>query len=239
MRPAILAFVLLAPALVAGCAGSEEQGTEPDYVLAPEDRPTAVMETNRGTIEIELYSDMAPQTVQNFGQLAVDGFYDDVRFHRVIDGFMIQGGDPLTAEEGNRDRWGTGGPGYSILDEFPCRDGSISHVHPGRNYPARQPGPQCDDKGGFAAPHDGPGVLSMANSGPRSGGSQFFITLTATHHLDGKHSVFGQVTEGMDVVETIGSTETDQRDRPVEDIIIGSITIEGDLPGVELQTFET
>lgn len=254
MRAAILAFVLLAPALVAGCAGDAGDQTDdepqPDYVLAPEDRPTAILETNRGTIEIELYSDMAPQTVQNFGQLAQDGFYDKLRFHRVIgpessppDGFMIQGGDPNTYNgenrsadcQGGEDGWGCGGPGYSILDEFPCRDGSISNEHPG-DY--RRPADQCDGRGGFQVTHDVPGTLSMANSGARSGGSQFFLTLTQTPHLDGYHTVFGTVTEGLDVVQRIGSTETDDRDRPVEDVIIGSVTIEGDLPGVELQTFE-
>lgn len=255
MRPAILAFVLLAPALVAGCAGDDAgnqttDGPQPDYVLAPEDRPTAILETNRGTIEIELYGDMTPQTVQNFGQLAQDGFYDQVKFHRVIEGFMLQGGDPNTIGNNDTDRWGTGGPGYSILDEFPCRDGSISNEHPG-DY--RRPADQCDGRGGFQATHDRAGTVSMANSGPRSGGSQFFITLTQTPHLDGYHTVFGEVTGGMDVVEAIGSTETkctqeghepssrtcaqNRWNYPVDPVIIESMTIDGDLPGVEVQTF--
>ncbi len=249
MRPAILAFVLLAPALVAGCAGDDAgnqttDGPQPDYVLAPEERATAIVETNHGTIELELYNDMAPQTVQNFGELAQGGFYDQLRFHRVIDGFMIQGGDPNTFQGENRSAdcrgggngWGCGGPGYSILDEFPCRDGTMSNEHPG-SY--RQPANQCEGHGGFQATHSKAGILSMANSGARSGGSQFFITLTATPHLDGYHTVFGEVTEGMDVVREIGKVQTDQRDRPVEDVILRSVTIEGELPGVDLQTFET
>ncbi|PKM92110.1 MAG: peptidylprolyl isomerase, partial [Euryarchaeota archaeon HGW-Euryarchaeota-1] len=126
----------------------------------------ATIETNKGTIKIELFTDKAPKTTQNFIDLANKGFYDGVIFHRVIPGFMIQGGDPTGT--------GTGGPGYKINDEF----------HP-------------DLK------HDKKGILSMANAGPNTGGSQFFITLAPTPWLDGKHAVFGQVIEGMDVVEKI------------------------------------
>jgi peptidyl-prolyl cis-trans isomerase B (cyclophilin B) len=122
--------------------------------------------TNKGTIRLQLHDDKAPKTVENFETLAAKGFYDGLKFHRVIPDFMIQGGCP----EGT----GTGGPGYTFADEF----------HP-------------------KLKHDGPGVLSMANAGPNTNGSQFFITHVATPWLDGKHSVFGRVLEGQDVVDAI------------------------------------
>ena len=127
---------------------------------------TARFRTEKGDIVVELYADRAPRTVENFVNLARAGFYDGTTFHRVIRGFMAQGGDPTGT--------GTGGPGYQFGDEF----------HPSLR-------------------HDGPGVLSMANAGPGTNGSQFFITLGATPHLDDRHSVFGRVTEGMDVVRSI------------------------------------
>lgn len=126
----------------------------------------AVIETNRGTIRIKLHDDKTPKTVANFEKLANQGFYNGLKFHRVIEDFMIQGGCPQGT--------GTGGPGYKFADEF-----------------------HKDLK------HDGPGVLSMANSGPNTNGSQFFITHVATPWLDGKHSVFGKVIEGQDVVNAI------------------------------------
>ena len=152
-------------------------------------RPVAKFVTNMGDFRIELYSDLAPITVKNFVDLAEKKFYDGVIFHRVIDGFMIQGGDP----NGN----GTGGPGYTIPDEF-----------------------------GPGLKHNAPGILSMANAGPNTGGSQFFITLVPTPWLDNHHAIFGHVIEGMEIVEKIGHTPTGRNDRPVEDVIIQSITIE-------------
>lgn len=163
----------------------------------------AQFETNMGTFKIKLFADKAPKTVENFTGLAKGTkewtdpksgdkvkkpFYDGLKFHRVIDGFMIQGGCPL----GN----GTGGPGYKFEDEF-----------------------VADLK------HTKPGILSMANAGPNTNGSQFFITLAPTTWLDGKHTVFGEVTEGMDVVNNIGKTKTGSMDRPVEDIVIKKVTI--------------
>ena len=147
----------------------------------------AIFATSMGTFEIELFEDNAPKTTANFISLAEKGFYDGLIFHRVIDGFMIQGGDP----KGN----GTGGPGYTIPDEF----------HP-------------DLK------HDSEGVLSMANAGPNTGGSQFFITLAKTPWLDGHHAVFGKVVRGMDVVKQIGHVET-FNDRPFVDVVIKKVTI--------------
>lgn len=151
--------------------------------------PTAVFETTEGTFTAELYAERAPRTVANFVKLARDGFYDGIIFHRVIEDFMIQGGDP--------DGTGLGGPGYTIDDEF-------------------------HDE----LRHDSPGILSMANAGPNTGGSQFFITLAATPWLDDRHAVFGKVTSGMDVVDAIGSTDTDASDRPIDDVRMASVTIE-------------
>ncbi len=152
-------------------------------------RPVAIFETNMGNFKIELYSDLAPNTVNNFVELSKKNFYDGVIFHRVIDDFMIQGGDPTGT--------GMGGPGYSIPDEF-----------------------------GEGLKHDSKGILSMANAGPNTGGSQFFITLVPTPWLDGHHAIFGHVIEGMEVVEKIGHTKTNRQDRPVKDVVIKTITIE-------------
>ena len=124
----------------------------------------ATIKTNRGTIRLQLHDDKAPKTVANFEKLAQKGFYNGLKFHRVISNFMIQTGCPQGT--------GTGGPGYKFADEF----------HP-------------------ELKHDGPGVLSMANAGPNTNGSQFFITHVATPHLDNKHSVFGRVLNGQDVVD--------------------------------------
>jgi cyclophilin family peptidyl-prolyl cis-trans isomerase len=148
---------------------------------------TATIETNHGTIELELFTDDAPETVANFAKLANDGYYDGLVFHRVIPDFMIQGGCPQGT--------GTGGPGYTFADE-------INHHKIVR------------------------GTLAMANAGPNTNGSQFFIvTAEATPWLDGKHTAFGQVTGGMDVVDQIQSTATDARDRPVEDVRMEKVTV--------------
>lgn len=215
------------------------------------ENPTVALETNHGTIELELFADLAPQTVQNFGELTEEGYYEDQRFHRVIANFMIQGGDPFTQGGDQQDRWGTGHPGYTIPDEFACQDGTIVHEHPG-SYQA--PADQCDANGGFHedATLDAPGVLAMANSGARSGGSQFFITLAGQEHLTGYHTVFGTVTNGMDIVEEIGNVETDCteqgyrpgsgqggcRDIPVEDVIMEELLLQGPLPGVDIDKQE-
>ncbi|HYW28379.1 MAG TPA: peptidylprolyl isomerase [Gaiellales bacterium] len=148
---------------------------------------TATIETNHGTIELELFTDDAPETVANFTKLANDGFYDGLVFHRVIPDFMIQGGCPQGT--------GTGGPGYTFADE-------INHHKIVR------------------------GTLAMANAGPNTNGSQFFIvTAEATPWLDGKHTAFGQVTSGMDVIDEIQSAATDARDRPVEDVRMEKVTV--------------
>jgi cyclophilin family peptidyl-prolyl cis-trans isomerase len=149
----------------------------------------AVMKTTEGDITLQLFDEDAPKTVSNFKQLAGQGFYDGLIFHRVIPDFMIQGGCP----EGT----GTGGPGYTFEDEI------------NQHKVVR-------------------GALAMANAGPNTNGSQFFIVTTAeAPWLDGKHTVFGEVTGGMDVVDRIGGAQTDARDRPVEAIGIETLSIEG------------
>jgi cyclophilin family peptidyl-prolyl cis-trans isomerase len=153
--------------------------------------PKASIATNLGTFELELFEDRAPRTAGNFMELAGQGYFDGTIFHRVIEGFMIQGGDP----EGT----GRGGPGYTIPDEF---DPALRH----------------DDKG----------VLSMANAGPDTGGSQFFITLAATPWLDDRHAVFGRVISGMEVVEAIGGVRTGRNDRPLDEVRVESVTIRRD-----------
>lgn len=159
--------------------------------------PIAIVQTNFGSIEIELFSDLAPQTVENFVTLSQNNFYDGVRFHRVIEGFMIQSGDPLSKDSELVDRWGTGGPGYTFSDE----------IHEGNNNIL--------------------GTISMANAGPNTNGSQFFINVADNTYLDDKHTVFGKVISGYnDVVEKISLVETlPGVNRPIEDVIITSITI--------------
>ena len=150
--------------------------------------PTVTLRTTLGDIQAEIFEDKVPKTAQNFLTLARKGFYTGLTFHRVIPGFMIQGGCP----KGD----GTGGPGYEIPDEF----------HPSLR-------------------HTGPGILSMANAGPNTGGSQFFITLAATSWLDGKHAIFGQVTRGQDVVQKIGAVHRDSHDRPRTAVKITEVVV--------------
>jgi cyclophilin family peptidyl-prolyl cis-trans isomerase len=145
------------------------------------------MQTNKGTIELELFDQDAPKTVGNFVKLAGDGFYDGVVFHRVIEEFMIQGGDPTGT--------GSGGPGYTFEDEF--NDNKVER-----------------------------GALAMANSGPNTNGSQFFIvTAEACPWLDGKHTVFGRVISGMDVVDEIERSPKDSRDKPLDEVRIESVQV--------------
>jgi len=148
---------------------------------------TATLHTSEGDIELVLYPEDAPKTVENFVKLAGEGFYDGVIFHRVIPDFMIQGGDPTGT--------GAGGPGYSFEDEF--NDHKVVR-----------------------------GALAMANAGPNTNGSQFFIvTAQAASWLDGKHTVFGNVASGMDVVDKIESAARDSRDKPLEDVRIERVTL--------------
>ncbi len=168
--------------------------------------PIAVLETNKGTIEIELYDDTMPITAGNFAKLVEEGFYDGIKFHRVIEGFMVQGGDPITKTDEVL-RYGTGGPGYAIPDEH-VEGELLTNVR---------------------------GTISMANSGPDSGGSQFFINLIDNTNLDfnkpplqSKHPVFGRVVSGMEVVDAIAQVETNATNLPLESVVIETATIRRD-----------
>lgn len=171
--------------------------------MTNENNPVAEVVTNIGTFELELFEDTMPITAGNFIKLASEGFYDGIKFHRVIDGFMIQGGDPLTKTD-DVSRYGTGGPGYSIPDEHIVGE-FLTNVR---------------------------GTISMANSGPNSGGSQFFINTADNTNLDfdkepltSKHPVFGRILSGMNVIDAISVVETNQRDLPIEPVVIQSVKI--------------
>ena len=155
----------------------------------PNQNAKVLLQTNHGNIVIELYNKDMPITTGNFQKLVEQGFYDGVIFHRIIDGFMIQGGDPTGT--------GMGGPGYNIKDEF-------TKTKLDKNNR---------------------GTIAMANAGPNTGGSQFFINLVDNNYLDGRHPVFGKVVEGMDVIDEIAKVETDNRDKPLEDVVIEKATI--------------
>lgn len=144
--------------------------------------------TNKGIFVAQMFEEKAPKTTKNFIDLTEKGFYNGLIFHRVIDGFMIQGGDPTGT--------GAGGPGYKIEDEF-----------------------------GEGLVHDGEGILSMANAGPNTGGSQFFITLAPTPWLNGHHAIFGKIVKGMDVVREIGSVATNFQDRPVDPVVMEKVEV--------------
>ena len=170
----LILLLLAATPLLAACGGGG---------------PTqATLKTNKGDIVLDLFSKEIPKTVNNFLALAGNGFYNGVTFHRVIQGFMIQGGDPTGT--------GSGGPGYTFEDE----------IVPSLVF-------------------DGPGILAMANSGPNTNGSQFFITVAPTLHLNGKHTIFGRVSQGQDVVEAISKVPAGAGDKPLTPVVIQSIVI--------------
>lgn len=183
-----------------GCQGSDtvkensnqtETNTEEESTVTKE-ITVAVINTNMGKIEIELFADQTPKTVENFIGLANKGYYNGVIFHRVIADFMIQGGDPTGTGRGGESLWGS-----KFADEIVP---SLKHAEPG--------------------------ILSMANAGPNTNGSQFFITVVPTPWLDGKHTVFGKVINGMNVVYDISKVKTGPGDRPVNDVMMESVTIE-------------
>ncbi|MCK4918349.1 MAG: peptidylprolyl isomerase [Candidatus Pacebacteria bacterium] len=154
-----------------------------------------IFKTNMGSFEIKLNKE-TPKTVDNFKKLVNEGFYDGVKFHRIIPGFMIQGGDPLTKDDTAEAMWGTGGPGYMFEDEIGVNNSNVI------------------------------GTISMANAGPNTNGSQFFInTADNGMHLDNKHTVFGEVVSGMEVVKAIEAVETKEKDIPVSPVIIESIRL--------------
>lgn len=182
---------------------SASQGSEPesevkqDSIINKEKTKkimNATLHTNMGDIVIK-FSEYTPNTVANFTKLAESGFYDNTKFHRVIAGFMNQGGDPLSKDDTMKSRWGTGGPGYQFADEIkPTNKNDV-------------------------------GTISMANAGPNTNGSQFFINVAANNFLDSKHTVFGTVTGGMDVVMKINSTPVDGSDKPLTPVLINKITL--------------
>ncbi len=163
--------------------------SQPEMQIDPSKKYTAIMHTSRGDLQIELFARQAPVTVNNFVFLAREGFYNGTTFHRVIKGFMVQGGDPTGT--------GSGGPGYKFRDEA----------------------------GALDLKHDKVGILSMANAGPNTNGSQFFITYGPTPHLNGKHGVFGQVTQGLDTLNAIRERDPG-RDRQPGDTIIAVDIVE-------------
>lgn len=189
MKTTKLILILVATALLITSCGSDTT-------------KIATFETNQGNFKIQLNTEHAPVTAGNFIKLAESGFYDNTRFHRVISGFMIQGGDPFSKDDSKKDIWGMGDPGYKIKDEF------------------------------HAELRNTRGTISMANSGPNTGGSQFFINVADNTPLDydqqpltSKHPVFGHVIEGMEVVDKISNVQKDGRDRPLEDVIVKKIII--------------
>lgn len=203
MKQFMMSFFLIL--LLVGCKDSnsssngKEQSNNNESTIMNAQETTqdsvtiAIVKTNMGTIEIELFADQTPKTVDNFVGLANKGYYNGIIFHRVIANFMIQGGDPT----------GTGRGGESIY------------------------GAKFNDEFVATLKHDSTGILSMANAGPNTNGSQFFITLVPTPWLDGKHTVFGKVINGMDVVNAIGKVETSKPgDKPVKDVVMETVTIE-------------
>jgi peptidylprolyl isomerase len=189
MQSRIPAAILLLAGVLAFTAGCSESPNGATSMTTPTTETQAKLvrlETTMGNITIELRPDM-PVTAGNFEKLAGQGFYDSTIFHRVIDGFMIQGGDPAGT--------GRGGPGYTIRDEFTANNRNLR------------------------------GTIAMANAGPNTGGSQFFINLVDNPHLNTKHPVFGKVVEGMDVVDRIGKVKTDSTDRPLTPVKITKATV--------------
>ena len=156
----------------------------------------ATLHTSKGDITIEFDPELAPNAVANFIKLAQSGFYDGTKFHRVIQGFMDQAGDPLSKDDSKVSQWGTGGPGYQFPDEITPQ--SLNNA----------------------------GTVAMANSGPNTNGSQFYINAVNNNFLDGKYVVFAHVTSGMDVVTAINNVPTGQNDRPLEPVVINSVTVE-------------
>lgn len=198
----IIVFIILGSLLVKVNVNienleEEKEDNQNKIKMEENNKSIVLVKTNKGDFKIKLYLNESPITAGNFKKLVEEGFYDGTRFHRVIEGFMIQGGDPKSKNTSLQRQWGTGGPGYSIKDEF--IKGLSNTV----------------------------GTLSMANSGPNSGGSQFFINVADNTYLDwdkqpsqSKHPVFGEIIEGMDLIMEISQVKTVAADRPAQDVII-------------------
>lgn len=184
--------LLFASAIIGLILSSKIFSQEKETKAMNDSTTVAVIKTNMGTIEIELYDKQTPKTVENFVGLANKKYYDGVIFHRVIDGFMIQGGDPTGTGRGGESFWGK-----KFNDEI------VKELV-----------------------FDSEGILAMANAGPNTNGSQFFITLAPTKWLNGNHTIFGRVINGMDVVRAIGKVAKNAQDRPLKDVVMESVTIE-------------
>jgi len=195
----VVAIVIIALVLIGAWSFMQKPNTTSEVAGTAVTEPLATMQatitTNQGIIVLELFGEQTPKTVGNFVTLANNNFYDGTKFHRVIDGFMIQGGDPLTKDDSMQASWGTGGPGYQFEDEIVSELSNVS------------------------------GTISMANAGPNTNGSQFFINVADNTFLDGRHAVFGKVLEGMDVVMVISNVERNERDVPSEPVIVESVVI--------------
>ena len=187
MKKLILAVIMLTLILSSNILSQKKETKEMSDSIT-----VAVIKTNMGTIEIELFEKQTPKTVENFVGLAEKGYYKGVIFHRVIDGFMIQGGDPTGTGRGGESLWGK----------------------------------KFDDEIDTTLVFDGEGILAMANAGPNTNGSQFFITLAPTKWLNGNHTIFGKVINGVDVVKAIGKVEKNAQDRPLKDVVMETVTIE-------------
>lgn len=194
MKKLMIVFMIVFGVLA--CKGQEDdqvKSQEPQSIKESKEMTVAVMETNMGVIELELFADQTPKTVENFVGLADSGYYNGVTFHRVIPNFMIQGGDPTGTGRGGQSIWGK-----KFEDEI------VSSLN-----------------------FNEPGVLAMANAGPNTNGSQFFITVAQTSWLDGNHTIFGKVINGMDVVYAISNVPTSKPgDKPLEPVVMESVTIE-------------
>ncbi len=195
----IAIVIIVAVGFYVWFGGTKDKGSENNLRDATKNEttmtnPHIIIKTNKGEIEVELLQEMAPNTVANFVKLAGEGFYNGTRFHRVIKGFMIQGGDPLSKDITARARWGTGGPGYQFADELTGRE----------KYPQ--------------------GTLATANAGPNTNGSQFFIvTASPEAPLPPSYTVFGRVVKGMDVALAIENVKTSPNDQPVNDVVIEKV----------------
>jgi cyclophilin family peptidyl-prolyl cis-trans isomerase len=195
LKPTGKSSQALVPPVPPASSSGQTKGKQVQLENLDQDYMQAKIKTNFGDITVEFYATESPIAVNNFLNLAQQGFYDGTRFHRVIKNFMIQGGDPLSKDLSEKEKWGTGGPGYKFQDEI-------------NDHPLQR------------------GSFAMANSGPNTNGSQFFIvTAQFTPWLDGKHTNFGYVTEGMDTVDKIEAVESDENDCPKEDVIINNIEL--------------
>jgi len=197
----VIALIIVSAGLYAGWGNIKEKEINSQDIIKKETKetmtnPRILLKTNKGEIELELLADKTPNTAANFTKLASEGFYNGTKFHRVIKGFMIQGGDPLSKDDSKRQLWGTGGPGYKFNDELTGQE----------KYPE--------------------GTLAMANSGPNTNGSQFFIvTASPEAPLPPSYTVFGKVVRGMDVALQIENVKTGLNDQPLDDVVIQSATV--------------